>query len=81
MISKKETNEIWTMKKKKKIHHFLCILESGELYLKGDRGCLAAESRSKSIFFSIGLLNLGLDFRLFVCEKGMRVKIKVILTV
>lgn len=50
--------------------YFLCILESGELHLKGDRGCLAVLSTSlKSIFFSIGLLIFELDLRLFDCKE------------
>lgn len=47
----------------------LCILESGELFRKGERGCLARSTSLKSSFFSTGLLILGLDFRLFDCKE------------
>lgn len=67
-VSKEEDNIWWLVRKK--ICHFLCILESGELYSKGDNGCLVAESMSKSNFFSIGLvLVLELDLRLFDYHK------------
>ena len=47
----------------------LCILESGELFRKGERGCLAKSTSLKSSFFSTGLLILGLDLRLFDCKE------------
>lgn len=47
----------------------LFILELGELYRKGERGFLVESRSVKSIFFSIGLHVLGLDFRLLICER------------
>lgn len=47
--------------------YFLCILDSGELCSKGDRGFLGESLSLKLIFPSIGLLVWGLLFRLFPC--------------
>lgn len=48
------------------------FFKSGELYRKGDRGFRAESGSVKSIFFPTGLHILGLDFRLFVCEGGVK---------
>jgi hypothetical protein len=53
-------------------HYFFCILQSEELYGKGDNGCLAESISSKSIFFSSALLVLGLDVLLFDCKSRIK---------
>lgn len=45
----------------KSYFHFFCILDSGELCCKGERGFLGESTSQKSI----GLHILGLDFLLF----------------
>ena len=49
-------------------NYFFCILESGELCCKGERGWRESTSL-RMIFPSIGLVILGHDFRLFDCKE------------